>query len=381
MFTEKEIELEKCEAKLQSSKRRENIALRMISCDRKRLEFFEKTCQYIESMKAKDEEVIAEIEEIIRKDYENKEETTESTNNGKTKELYGEKASEEEFILDAIEYDFDNESLNETRLENASEDYLTDNNTDTATDNTTDDADILIEKLFGESGDEENTKDKIEVKTEPTVTPKHVDRYKTKKKKRSSADKPETNPEGNVNKSRKAENTYNDKTKESDGEIARIEILGVNRASKNSEIVDFGSEQIDIYLSSFHSPKQQQQFMSDAANNISTSMNSDKLGTPIKIRKKRRKKNEVDPTMDPDLERQCSNLMSSICDAASGKSLWQCIQCNYSSKLRYTVKEHVETHISGFSHQCCVCKKTCKTRNSLRVHTIRNHSSAGQMVR
>ena len=31
----------------------------------------------------------------------------------------------------------------------------------------------------------------------------------------------------------------------------------------------------------------------------------------------------------------------------AGKTVWQCAQCHYSSKLRYTVKEHVETHISG----------------------------------
>ena len=41
---------------------------------------------------------------------------------------------------------------------------------------------------------------------------------------------------------------------------------------------------------------------------------------------------------------------------------------------RYTVKEHVETHISGFCHQCPLCSKTCKTRNALRVHTIRKHN-------
>ena len=40
------------------------------------------------------------------------------------------------------------------------------------------------------------------------------------------------------------------------------------------------------YVSSFLSPEQQQQFMSDAANldNLSASMNSDELGTPTKIR-------------------------------------------------------------------------------------------------
>ena len=42
--------------------------------------------------------------------------------------------------------------------------------------------------------------------------------------------------------------------------------------------------------------------------------------------------------------------------------------------FRYTVKEHVETHISGFCHQCPLCSKTCKTRNALRVHTIRKHN-------
>ena len=49
-----------------------------------------------------------------------------------------------------------------------------------------------------------------------------------------------------------------------------------------------------------------------------------------------------------------------------------CISCK--SNIRYTVKEHVETHISGFCHQCPLCSKTCKTRNALRVHTIRKHN-------
>ena len=49
-----------------------------------------------------------------------------------------------------------------------------------------------------------------------------------------------------------------------------------------------------------------------------------------------------------------------------------CISCK--SNTRYTVKEHVETHISGFCHQCPLCSKTCKTRNALRVHTIRKHN-------
>jgi len=79
-----------------------------------------------------------------------------------------------------------------------------------------------------------------------------------------------------------------------------------------------------------------------------------------------------------ELNRQVSELMVSSYDPVLGKTIWQCAQCHYSSKLRYTVKEHVETHISGFSHQCPMCTKTCKTRNALRVHTIRKHSAAKQ---
>jgi len=75
-----------------------------------------------------------------------------------------------------------------------------------------------------------------------------------------------------------------------------------------------------------------------------------------------------------ELNRQVAELMVSSYDPVLGKTIWQCAQCHYSSKLRYTVKEHVETHISGFCHQCPLCAKTCKTRNALRVHTIRKHN-------
>jgi len=80
---------------------------------------------------------------------------------------------------------------------------------------------------------------------------------------------------------------------------------------------------------------------------------------------------------ESELNRQVSELMVSSYDPVLGKTIWQCAQCHYSSKLRYTVKEHVETHISGFCHQCPLCQKTCKTRNALRVHTIRKHSTKG----
>jgi len=82
---------------------------------------------------------------------------------------------------------------------------------------------------------------------------------------------------------------------------------------------------------------------------------------------------KVPTEMDIELDRQVSELMVSNYDSVAGKTSWQCAQCHFTSKIRSTVKEHIETHISGFTHQCPYCEKTCKTRNALRVHTVRAH--------
>merc|ERR1711990_720452 len=74
------------------------------------------------------------------------------------------------------------------------------------------------------------------------------------------------------------------------------------------------------------------------------------------------------------LEQQVTELLVSSYDPVVGKTIWQCAQCHFSSKFRYTVKEHIETHLSGFTHQCPHCVKTCKTRNALRAHVMRAHS-------
>ena len=92
-------------------------------------------------------------------------------------------------------------------------------------------------------------------------------------------------------------------------------------------------------------------------------------------RKKRAEVIRKVPTeMDLELDRQVAELMVSNYDASIGKTSWQCAQCHFTSKIRSTVKEHIETHITGFVHQCPYCEKTCKTRNALRVHTVRAHN-------
>lgn len=130
------------------------------------------------------------------------------------------------------------------------------------------------------------------------------------------------------------------------------------------------AEPLDI--SSFLSPEEQQQFESEAAvqssypKTVSNVIDAGSVSQDYLSNK-------------TELDRQCNELMVSSYDSAVGKTVWQCAQCHYSSKLRYTVKEHVETHISGFSHQCPLCEKTCNTRNALRVHTIRKHSNKVSM--
>ena len=74
------------------------------------------------------------------------------------------------------------------------------------------------------------------------------------------------------------------------------------------------------------------------------------------------------------LDRMVTELLVSSYDPVVGKTIWQCAQCHFSSKIRYTVREHIETHIQGFTHQCPQCVKTCKTRNALRAHVMRAHS-------
>jgi hypothetical protein len=75
------------------------------------------------------------------------------------------------------------------------------------------------------------------------------------------------------------------------------------------------------------------------------------------------------------LEQAVAELMVSSYDPVVGKTMWQCAQCHFKSKIKYTVKTHVETHLSGFIHQCPHCDKQCKTTNALRSHVMRAHAA------
>ena len=78
---------------------------------------------------------------------------------------------------------------------------------------------------------------------------------------------------------------------------------------------------------------------------------------------------------DAEIDKTVADMMEPSSDPETGKRVWKCKQCDYTNKLRFTVKAHVETHISGQSHQCPNCDRVCPTRNALRVHILRNHDA------
>ena len=63
-----------------------------------------------------------------------------------------------------------------------------------------------------------------------------------------------------------------------------------------------------------------------------------------------------------ELDEKIQQLMEKI-DGIS-----HCKACDYSSRNRTHVKEHVERHIEGLSYPCQFCDKTFRSRNTLRVH-------------
>ena len=50
---------------------------------------------------------------------------------------------------------------------------------------------------------------------------------------------------------------------------------------------------------------------------------------------------------------------------------WACKECSYAAIKKSHVKEHVEEHITGYSHNCRVCSKTFYKRVNLRMHEIK----------
>jgi len=53
---------------------------------------------------------------------------------------------------------------------------------------------------------------------------------------------------------------------------------------------------------------------------------------------------------------------------------WQCLLCGKNNKDKSIVKHHVETHFPGYTQQCPYCQNMMKTRKSLKMHILREHT-------
>jgi len=63
----------------------------------------------------------------------------------------------------------------------------------------------------------------------------------------------------------------------------------------------------------------------------------------------------------------------------SNDGQWHCLFCGRASKVKTNIFEHIEaTHVESPGYSCEICEKHCRTRNALRAHKHREHSTASQ---
>ena len=69
---------------------------------------------------------------------------------------------------------------------------------------------------------------------------------------------------------------------------------------------------------------------------------------------------------------EISERMEKVTDA-EGVLMWKCTECGKMLKKKDKLQNHVEIHLTGFSHVCAKCDKVHKTRASLSVHMSTVH--------
>ena len=75
-----------------------------------------------------------------------------------------------------------------------------------------------------------------------------------------------------------------------------------------------------------------------------------------------------------DLDEQIAKNMDKLLSEDGRTYAWQCLLCGRNNKDKSIVKHHVETHFPGYAQQCPHCQNMMKTRKSLKMHIIREHS-------
>jgi len=82
----------------------------------------------------------------------------------------------------------------------------------------------------------------------------------------------------------------------------------------------------------------------------------------------------VDSGADKDLENVINSKMAKVPGTAT--VLWQCLECDYTSKKNLNVFEHIESrHIQHEGYFCQLCNTTCPTKSAFRMHKKRKHNT------
>ena len=76
--------------------------------------------------------------------------------------------------------------------------------------------------------------------------------------------------------------------------------------------------------------------------------------------------------INAELDKQIEEIL------VKNNGVWSCKVCGKFANHKSKLKQHVETHIEGFSHPCAICGKCYRSRNVLRMHLSRDHRNKKQ---
>ena len=79
--------------------------------------------------------------------------------------------------------------------------------------------------------------------------------------------------------------------------------------------------------------------------------------------------NEKVIEVNAELDKQIEEIL------IKNNGVWTCKVCGKFANHKSKLKQHVETHINGFSHPCGLCGKSYRSRNVLRMHMSRDHKN------